>query len=112
MKAGERNSLIRIYAAHETRGTLQSVVTTWVPVRDEWGGFLPEFLTLRNYGAGEVSNGTRELHLDAYSGVESRFGLEVLDGPEKGTTWRAVSVDRSDPALTRVRIEPHSGGFA
>lgn len=111
MRIGQRRSRIRIYAPKEEATELRSTRTTWTPLAYEWGGFVPSYLTLRSYGAGEVPSGTREIELGSYSSIDERCGLKVVDGPEAGTKWRAVSVDSSDPRKTLVRVEPYTGEF-
>lgn len=110
---GQLSSRLQLYTGIETKGPLSSVKTTWSTGPIEWGGFVPEFLTLRNYGAGEVPAGTREIELGAGSFSEAavRGGIEVLAGPEAGTRWRVVGVDRSNPKRTMVRVEPFAGDF-
>jgi hypothetical protein len=112
MRTGQRKSLVRIYRNDEATGTLKSGTTTWTPLGDEWAGFVPAFLTLRNYGAGEQPSGQREMELGSYSSVGMRYGLEVTGGPEAGTRWRVLAVDRSNPKATTVRAEPYNGSFA
>jgi hypothetical protein len=113
LRIGQRRSLTRIYAGTEVKGSLASVKTAWGdPIGEEWGGFLPEALTLANYGAGEVPAGTREIQFRGPSQVAARHGLEVIRGPEAGTRWRVLSVDTSDPRTAKVRIEPFNGAFA
>ncbi|MDQ3275171.1 MAG: hypothetical protein M3Q39_09120 [Actinomycetota bacterium] len=103
---------MRVYTGAETKGTLASTKATWTAGVYEWGGFVPAFLTLRNYGAGEVPAGTREIEFGSYSSVAERVGLSVTDGPEAGTKWRVVSVDRSDSSRAIARVEPFAGVFA
>lgn len=112
MRIGQRESRIEIFAGSEGRGTLGSTKTTWSSAGVEWGGFVPAFLTLRTYGAGEVPSGTREIEFGSYSNVTARQGLQVTAGPEEGTRWRVVSVDRSSRAKTLVRVEPFQAEFA
>lgn len=112
MRAGQRSSRVRVYRGTEAPGPLGSVVTTWTALGHEWAGFVPAFLTLRTYGAGEVPSGTREIEVGSYTAIEPRSGLEVADGPEAGTRWRVVAVDRSSPKATMVRLEPYTGVFA
>lgn len=112
MRAGQRNSRVQIFRPTETEGTLSSrTPPTWESVNYEWGGFLPAFMTLRNYGAGEAPSGAREIEFAPYSSVQDRYGIEVVDGPESGTRWRAISIDRGNPKITAVRLERYAGSF-
>lgn len=110
-RAGDLRSFCRVYAGTEATGTLGSTPTTWVASGTAWGRFLPSFLTMRSYGAGEASRGMREMEFRPGSGIEERDGIEVEAGPESGTRWRALDVDHADPRVTRVRVEPYTGSF-
>jgi hypothetical protein len=112
MRSGDMRSLLQLYRGTEATGTLQSRKASWGPQAQAWGGFLPAFLTLRSYGAGEVGAGTREVHVHPNIDVTERDGVQVTAGPEAGTRWRVVDVDRGDPALWRLRLEPFTGSFA
>lgn len=112
MRAGDLRSYCRIYAGAETAGTLGSTATTWSTRARAWARFVPSFLTMRSYGAGEVNAGMREVELRPGSGITERDGLAVEAGPEAGTRWRVLDVDHADTRVTRVRVEPYAGDFA
>lgn len=110
MRIGQRDNLVQLYEETPTSGTLGSTTMAWVAGDREWAGFIPSFLTRRNYGAGEAPTGTREIQFRAPSDVGDRFGLEVVRGPEEGTKWRVRSVDR-DRKVVNVLVEPFTGDF-
>lgn len=112
LRTGDMRSLAQIYRGTETAGSLRSVKTTWAAGATTWGGFLPAFLTMRSYGAGEVPAGLREFETHAGADVESRDGLEITAGPEAGSRWRVVAVDEATPGRAKLRLEPFEGAFA
>jgi hypothetical protein len=111
LRIGDMRSRFRVYRSTESTGSLRSVTAAWAPQRDLWGGFLPMFLTLRSYGAGEAPTGVREVQVYGGADVRARDGMEVLRGPERGTKWRVIDVDEADPKWWKLRLEPYAGTF-
>lgn len=102
-----------IYDPTETRGTLKSVTTTWTEAGGAYVSFTPDdSIRIANYGAGELPSGRREMRFVApFDLLEARQGVEVSSGPEGGTKWRVLNVDRSDRILVLALVEPFNGEF-
>ena len=102
---------MKVYRGTETVETLRSVKTDWAYQATIWGGFVPDFLTARSYGAGEQVSGTREIAVASRADLRERDGLEVVTGPEDGTKWRVIDIDRGDKSQWKVRVESFAGTF-
>lgn len=111
MRIGQQRSLCRVFGSTESAGTLESTVTTWAPRGEMWASFLPRFLTLRSYGAGEAPSGMREVEVHPGAAVSNRNGVEVIAGPEAGSKWRVIDIDEADQRRWVVRLESFSGDF-
>ena len=111
MSTGTMRSLFQAYRGTETSGSLSSTTTVWATNGDLWGGFLPRYLTMRSYGAGEVPAGMREIEVHGGVPLQNRDGLEVTAGPESGSKWRVIDVDEANPGRWLVRLEPFTGDF-
>lgn len=103
-----------IYNPVETTGTLQSVSTAWTEAGAAYVSFSQDAaVRLASYGAGELPAGRREMQFVApFDLLAERQGVDVTSGPEGGTKWRVLFVDRSDRIIVRALVEPYSGDFA
>ena len=110
--SGSLRTLFRAYRGTESSGTLGSTATAWAANGELWGGFLPRYLTMRSYGAGEIPAGMREIETHPFVPLQNRDGLEAVAGPESGSKWRVIDIDEADPRTWKVRLEPFTGDFA
>jgi head-tail adaptor len=106
LEIGRLESRLTVYRESATRGALGSVQTTWTEAGGLWASFRPEYQTLRNYGAGEMPEGMRELEIHAGSDLHARDAFAVIAGPQSGTRWRVIHVDEATRDRRRVRAEP------
>lgn len=109
----KRGQLAVVYDPVESSGTLGSTDTTWAEAGSANVSFSQDdSVRMVTYGAGEVPIGTREMQFVApFDVLAARQGVAVTTGPEGGTKWRVLFVDRTNRLLVKALVEPYTGDF-
>jgi hypothetical protein len=92
MRSGRLQSSAKVYRPTETRNARGATEQAYALVATEWVGVNTLRRSLQNYGTGDMPGGTMEIEGHALANIIARDVIQVVAGPEAGTTWEVHGV--------------------